>query len=182
LFVDLKKPKLHQIKKATIKDAQLLSKISRESFLTAHGHSAPKEDIKTYISKNFTKESFIKELENIKNKYFLIYHNNKIAGYSKIVLNSKNENISDRNVTLMSRLYLLEEFYELSLGKELFNFNVELSKQNNQKGIWLAVWTENKKAINFYQKIGFIKIGKFDFKISETHSNPNHILFLEYGI
>tara|TARA_B110000091_G_scaffold177547_1_gene192901 strand:- start:187 stop:729 length:543 start_codon:yes stop_codon:yes gene_type:complete len=180
LFVDLKIPKLHQIKKATIKDAQLLSKISRKSFLTAHGHSAPREDIKTYISKNFAKENFIKELRDSKNQYFLIYHSNKIAGYSKIVVNSKNENISDRNVALMSRLYLLEEFYGLNLGKELFDFNIEIIKQNNQKGIWLAVWIENKRAINFYQKMGFVKVGKYDFKISETHSNPNYILYLEF--
>ncbi len=169
-----------QIIKATIKDVQLLSKISRQSFLPAHGHSASKEDVHTYTSLNFSEENFIKELENIKNQYFLIYHNNKIAGYSKIVLNSKNENISDRNVALMSRLYLLEEFYGLNLGKKLFDFNIEITKQNNQKGIWLAVWIENKRAINFYQKMGFMRVGNHDFKISETHSNPNHILYLEF--
>jgi len=171
---------LPQIIKATIKDVQLLSKISRQSFLPAHGHSASKEDVHTYTSLNFSEENFIKELENIKNQYFLIYHNNKIAGYSKIVLNSKNENISDRNVALMSRLYLLEEFYGLNLGKKLFDFNIEITKQNNQKGIWLAVWIENKRAINFYQKMGFMRVGNHDFKISETHSNPNHILYLEF--
>ena len=80
----------------------------------------------------------------------------------------------------MSRLYLLEEFYGLSLGKELFNFNIEFSKQNNQKGIWLAVWIENLRAIKFYIKMGFKKVGSFNYKISETHSNPNHILFLEF--
>ena len=169
-----------QIIKATIKDVQLLSKISRQSFLPAHGHSASKEDVHTYTSLNFSEENFIKELENIKNQYFLIYHNNKIAGYSKIVLNSKNENISDRNVALMSRLYLLEEFYGLNLGKKLFDFNMEITKQNNQKGIWLAVWIENKRAINFYQKMGFMRVGNHDFKISETHSNPNYILYLEF--
>jgi ribosomal protein S18 acetylase RimI-like enzyme len=169
-----------KIVKATLRDAQLLSKISIRSFLTAHGHSAPKEDIKAYTSQNFAKENFIKELTDSKNQYFLIYQKTKIAGYSKVIINSKNINISDRNVALMSRLYLLEEFYGLNLGKVLFDFNLEFTKQNNQKGIWLAVWIENKRAINFYQKMGFIKVGKYDFKISETHSNPNHILYLEF--
>ena len=67
-----------------------------------------------------------------------------------------------------------------TLNKELFKFNMEFAKQNNQKGIWLAVWIENKRAINFYLKMGFKKVGKFDFKISETHSNPNHILYLKF--
>jgi ribosomal protein S18 acetylase RimI-like enzyme len=46
--------------------------------------------------------------------------------------------------------------------------------------VWLAVWTENHRAIDFYKKIGFKKVGDYDFKISENHSNPNHILYLEF--
>jgi ribosomal protein S18 acetylase RimI-like enzyme len=171
---------LHQIRKATIKDAEILSKIGKKAFLVAHGHSASKKDISTYIANNFGEDNFIKELVNPQNLYFLIYSDDTVAGYSKVILNSKNENISDKNITLMSRLYLLEEFYGLRLGKELFNFNLNLSKKNNQKGIWLAVWTENKRAINFYQKTGFVKVGSTDFEISKTHYNPNHILYLEF--
>jgi ribosomal protein S18 acetylase RimI-like enzyme len=171
---------MYSIQKATIKDAKLLSKVGKEAFLVAHGHSAPKEDIDNYVNQNFNEENFIIEVSDVKNEYYLIFSDAKIAGYSKVVLNSKNENISSENITLLSRLYLLEEFYGLNLGKELFNFNLDLSKENNQKGIWLAVWIENQRAITFYEKRGFVKVGKFDFKISETHYNPNHIMYLEF--
>ena len=171
---------MYTIIKATLKDAQLLSIIGKEAFLVAHGHSAPKKDIDNYVNQNFNEENFKKELSDVKNEYYLIYSDAKIAGYSKVILNSKNENISSENITLLSRLYLLEAFYGLNLGKELFNFNVNLSKENNQKGIWLAVWVENQRAISFYEKRGFVKVGKFDFKISETHYNPNHIMYLAF--
>jgi ribosomal protein S18 acetylase RimI-like enzyme len=171
---------MYTIIKATLKDAQLLSIIGKAAFLVAHGHSAPKKDIDNYVSQNFNEENFKKELSDVKNEYYLIYSDTKIAGYSKVILNSKNENISSEDITLLSRLYLLEAFYGLNLGKELFNFNVNLSKENNQKGIWLAVWVENQRAISFYEKRGFVKVGKFDFKISETHYNPNHIMYLAF--
>lgn len=171
---------MYTIIKATLKDAQLLSIIGKEAFLVAHGHSAPKKDIDNYVNQNFNEENFKKELSDVKNEYYLIYSDAKIAGYSKVILNSKNENISSEDITLLSRLYLLEAFYGLNLGKELFNFNVSLSKENNQKGIWLAVWVENQRAISFYEKRGFVKVGKFDFKISETHYNPNHIMYLAF--
>lgn len=171
---------MYKIIKANLKDAELLSKIGKTAFLISHGHSAPKEDIKNYVDNNLSEINFLKELENTNNIYYLIFSDDKIAGYSKIVLNYKNENITAKNITLLSRIYLLEEFYGLSLGKELFNFNVKVSKENNQKGIWLAVWVENQRALNFYEKMGFIKVGKFDFKISETHYNPNHIMYLEF--
>ncbi|MEO6707056.1 MAG: hypothetical protein ABIN04_14540, partial [Ginsengibacter sp.] len=69
--------------------------------------------------------------------------------------------------------------YDLKLGYNLFEFNRNLARTNNQKGIWLFVWKENERAIRFYKKNGFEVIGNFDFKISETHSNPNYQMLLK---
>lgn len=171
---------MQQIIKAKIEHAKVLSEIAKASFIPAHGHSAPKEDIYNYLIQNFNEESFIAELKNPENQYYLIYYNEKIVGYSKVVFNQISKDIAANNATYMSRLYLLKEFYGLNLGKELFDFNINLCKRNNQSGIWLAVWVENQKAISFYKKMGFKKVGDYDFKISETHSNPNHILYLEF--
>ncbi len=171
---------MSKIKKAKTSDAKLLSKLSIASFLPAHGHSASKKDIDNYVAQNFSEDSFIKELEDSKNEYFLIEHQQTIVGYSKMIFNQTSKDIATKNIAYMSRLYLLEAFYGLGLGKELFNFNVALAKHNNQTGIWLAVWVENKKAISFYKKIGFVKVGNYDFRVSETHTNPNHILYLEF--
>jgi len=173
---------LSKITKATLQDAKQLARLAKEAFLTAHGHSAPKKDIDTYVAANFSENNFREELSNPDNQYHLIYHQHKMAGYSKITLNTPNKNIDASNSTYMSRLYLLKEFYGLNLGKELFNYNLEFSKKHGQDGIWLAVWIANKRAIDFYMKRGFKIVGSYDFKISETHSNPNHILYLKYAL
>jgi ribosomal protein S18 acetylase RimI-like enzyme len=172
---------LHKITKAIPDDAKQLAPVAKEAFLTAHGHSASKEDIANYVAANFSEENFIEELSNPDNHYYMIYYNDEIAGYSKITFNTLNKDIASKNATYMSRLYLLKEFYGLNLGKELFDFNIEFSKQHKQQGIWLAVWIENKRAINFYTKMGFDIVGEYDFKISDTHTNPNHIMYLEYN-
>ena len=171
---------MHQIIKANATHAKLLAKLSKTSFLPAHGHSASKEDIEAYITANFSEENFIRELENPENEYYVMYNAGTIIGYSKIVFNQACSVLSAKNTTYMSRLYLLKEWYGLGLGKKLFDFNRALCRQNNQQGIWLKVWTENQKAIQFYNKMGFVIIGKSDFRISETHSNPNHIMHLEF--
>jgi len=173
---------LIKIHKARQLDTKQLAPIAKEAFLTAHGHSAPKKDIDKYVLENFSEANFEAELSNPENYYYLIYYNNKLAGYSKVTLNTPNENITSENTTYMSRLYLLKEFYGIGLGKKLFDFNIEFSKQHNQSGIWLAVWTENKQAIEFYTKRGFKIVGRFDFKISDTHTNPNHILYLAHKV
>ena len=168
------------INKATTKDAEALAKLCIESFLPAHGHSSPKKDIDSYISKNFSKENLLCELAEKKNEYYLIYFKGKLAGFSKVIFNASNINIDGSNITKMERLYLLKEFYGLGLGKELFDFNIALSKKNQQKGVWLEVWVENYRAISFYSKMGMKKKGLYDFKVSETHSNPNYMMYLKY--
>lgn len=169
-----------EIFKGELKHSKTLTKIAKQSFLEAHGHSASKEDIENYVSKNFNQTIFKNELLNPYFIYHLISYKNEIVGYSKIVLNMENSNIQYKNVTKLERLYLLKDYYSLKLGAKLFDYNVNLSAKNNQKGIWLAVWVENYRAINFYTKSGFKIVGKYDFQISETHTNPNHIMYLQY--
>lgn len=166
--------------RATKSDAKLLADLGRQTFIESHGHSAPKEDIDNYVNQNYTREVLLKELSDAENIYHIIYYEGKPVGFSKIKLNYPTENIQMQNVTKLEKIFLLKEFYQLKLGLDLFNFNVELSKNNNQAGMWLFVWTENERAYNFYLKNGFAIIGSHDFKISANHSNPAHQMLLKY--
>jgi ribosomal protein S18 acetylase RimI-like enzyme len=167
--------------KATLIDANLLSKIGTTSFLESHGHSASKKDIKNYVSSKFSVSQFERELKNPKNLYYIVYFGEEPAGYSKMVFNVPNANVPIKNATKLERLYVLQKYHDLKLGLELFNFNVSLSKQENQAGMWLYTWIENHRAIKFYTKVGFEIVGKHNFKISETHYNPNHQMLLKYS-
>jgi len=171
---------MNKIIRATIDHCDQLPEIAKISFLDAHGTSAPKGDIDTYITKYFDRNAFLKELKNPENQYYLIYHENSLAGYSKTIFSVPNENISEQHVAKLERFYLLKEFYGSGLAGKLLNFNRKIAQENNQKGIWLAVWVENHRAIQFYTKNNFRKVGSYDYQISATHANPNHIMFLPF--
>jgi diamine N-acetyltransferase len=162
------------------KDSQLLTDIGKASFIESHGTSASAADINNYVSKTYTSDVFKAELSDKKNIYHIIYYDRQPAGYSKIIFNSPHSNIPIENITKLERLYLLKEFYNLKLGLELLNFNIELSKMADQTGIWLFVWKENQRAVSFYKNAGFKITGSYDFQLTETHSNPNHQMFQKY--
>lgn len=168
------------IVRAKDKDFKLLADIAKVSFAESHGNSASAADINKYVIERYNYDVFSQELNDHENIYHIIYHDKKPAGYSKIIYNVPHSNIGIENVTKLDRIYLLKEFCGLRLGLEVFNFNIELSKQNNQSGMWLFVWKENHRAVNFYKKTGFKIIGSHDFKLTETHSNPNHQMLLMY--
>jgi diamine N-acetyltransferase len=166
--------------KASTNNAALLADIGRISFIESHGHSAPAAVIDAYVASKYTPAVMQQELSDPKNIYYILYHDQQPAGYSKIIFHSPQPGIPQQNITKLERIYLLKEFYQLKLGHELLQFNIDLSKKNNQSGMWLYVWKENHRAVNFYIKAGFQISGSYDFKLSETHANPNHRMLLLY--
>lgn len=171
---------MNSIRRANEKDFELIAGLGKKSYIESHGNSASKQDIEIYVKEKFNHKACKEELRDPKNIYHLISHDKRPAGYSKIIFDKSHRNIPLVNVTKLERLYLLKEFYDLKLGFELLKFNTALSKQHNQAGMWLYVWKENQRAVRFYSKSGFEIIGSYDFKITATHSNPNHQMFLRY--
>jgi ribosomal protein S18 acetylase RimI-like enzyme len=168
------------IVRATVADDMLLADLGRQTFIESHGHSAPQKDIDTYATEKFSVAAMTNELSDPKNIYHIIYYADDPAGFSKIIFNCAHPLIKTSNVTKLERLYLLERFHKLRLGSALFEFNVKLSKANDQTAMWLYVWKENAKAIKFYLRHNFKIIGSYDFRLSPTHTNPNHQMLLVY--
>jgi ribosomal protein S18 acetylase RimI-like enzyme len=169
-----------KIKKASIEDAALIAEIGKTSFMESHSKSAPMDDLEFYLKQKFKIQTLQAELEDKNSHFHIIYFDNIPAGYSKIIPNSPNPSIKANNVTKLERLYLLKEFLGQNIGRAFFEFNIQLSKELDQSGIWLYVWTGNDRAIKFYEKMGFINIGMTEFKLSEKRANPNYWMYLEY--
>lgn len=166
--------------RATTKDYKTIANIGKISVEEAHRESCSAADLNEFIETNYNVDAIKSELSDTNNIYHIITFNEKPAGFSKLILNAAHASINEKNVTKLDRIYLLKEYHDLKLGFELMKFNIEFSKQHHQSGMWLFTWTGNKRAINFYLKTGFTIIGNHDFKVTKTHSNPNHHMLLKY--
>jgi ribosomal protein S18 acetylase RimI-like enzyme len=169
-----------EIIQPSIQHASVLSEIGGKSFMESHGHSASEKDIQNYVSMHFNEQIFEKELSDPTNIYYLVLLNKVPVGYSKLRLNTSLPVINEKQVCKLDRLYVLKDVYDKGIGKKLFDVNVQVAKTHDQKGMWLFVWTENYRAIKFYEKHGFVNAGDTSFKISETHSNPNYYMYLAF--
>ena len=158
--------------------SEALSKLAEQTFLESHGNSASPSDIQNYMEGKLNSDIFHEELIDTNNYFFGLFDKSRLIGYSKIIFDFGFQEKIDNTHAKMERLYILKEFYDKKLGKQLFQFNLAFSKKKNQKGIWLYTWVENHRAISFYKSFGFEIVDSADFKISENHSNPNHIMHL----
>ena len=160
-----------------VSDIEQLARISKTTFIESHGHCASNADVQNYVDRSFRETVLLNELQDTQNHFYFIRKDMQIAGYSKIIMNTSYPSINLKPVAKFERLYLLEKFHGLGLGEKLFSHNLQLARSHSQQALWLFVWVENHQAIRFYQKHDFKIIDEQDFKISENHSNPNHIMW-----
>jgi ribosomal protein S18 acetylase RimI-like enzyme len=165
------------IKPIKPKEIERLSELSKSTFIASHGHSAEEKDINIYIRFAYSVKKLEIELTDPNSFFHFIYYKNELAGYSKLSINTTYPLINEAPIAKLDRIYIDEEFLDRKLGQPLFDFNLKLALQNNQKGVWLYTWIENHRAIKFYKKNGFEIIDEKDFKISNRHSNPNYIMY-----
>ncbi len=168
------------IVRLTPADALLLADIGGTTLLQSHGHSAPADVMQAYVDKSFSPEACLAELANGANIYHAVYYKGQPAGYTKIAFRCAHPAVEIQPVTRLDRLYLLKDFYALQLGHRLLQQAIDLSVAEGEKGMWLNVWKENPRAIRFYKKAGFEAVGESDFVLTETHSNPNWVMWLRY--
>jgi GNAT superfamily N-acetyltransferase len=167
------------IKAISSSEVESLVKLSRETFIQSHGHSAKASDIEQYVETHFNTEILSEALKDTRVFFNKIYVDAHLAGYSKLILDEPNTNTQLYPIAKFERLYLLKDFYGMGLGEKLLEHNSQIAKLHHQKALWIFVWTENEKGLRFYQKNDFIKIGVHDFKISQQHSNPNYVMLLK---
>jgi ribosomal protein S18 acetylase RimI-like enzyme len=154
-----------------------LSELSKANFISSHGHSAVEKDINIYIRYAYSVKKLGFELADPNSHFHFIYYKKELAGYSKLSLNTDYSSIKDSPLAKLDRIYIDEKFLDCKLGQPLFDFNLNIAMQNNQRGIWLYTWIKNDRAIRFYEKNGMRIIDERDFKISRSHSNPNYIMY-----
>jgi ribosomal protein S18 acetylase RimI-like enzyme len=169
---------MNLIFKATENDFKSIVNIGTVSVEEAHRASCSKKDLNAFLKSAYNDETIKKELQDPKNIYHLLAFNDKPVGFSKIILDAGHPDILQKNITKLDRIYLLKECHGLKLGYQLLKFNIDLSINNNQAGMWLFTWVGNQRAVDFYLKMGFTIAGSDKFKITETHYNPQHLMYL----
>lgn len=156
-----------QIEKVKLKDLKSLQKIGRETFYETFASSNSEVNMQTYLNEEFSDEKLINQLENEDSEYYFAMINNEIIGYLKINFAEAQTEIKDKNSLEIERIYVLEAFHGKQVGQGLFEKAFEIAINKQLTSMWLGVWEENPRAIQFYQKNGFVAFDQHAFKLGD---------------
>lgn len=158
----MKNVKINQV---TIEEIDLLQKISQQTFFEAFSDKNTDANMQRYLTENLSKERLSAELSNPDSTFYVARLENKIIGYLKLNTGTAQTELQEEDSLEIERIYVLKDFHGQKVGQVLYEKAVQIAADMQASYIWLGVWEENKGAMNFYKKNGFIEFGKHIFKL-----------------
>ena len=65
----------------------------------------------------------------------------------------------------LKRLYVTRAFHGRRVAQALMEAALELARTRGAKTMWLGVWERNPRAVAFYAKYGFARVGEHTFML-----------------
>ncbi|OKL41103.1 GNAT family N-acetyltransferase [Pontibacter flavimaris] len=155
------------IRKATESDLDLLQKIGRQTFSETFSAANTEENLKQYLQEGFSAEKLAAELRDPGSAFYFALLGTDVIGYLKLNVGQSQTELKDDSALEIERIYVLKEFHGSRVGQRLFEQAIQTARQKNLDYVWLGVWEENPRAINFYRKNGFVAFGKHTFRLGQ---------------
>jgi ribosomal protein S18 acetylase RimI-like enzyme len=154
-----------EIIKVTINDIDQLQNISKQTFSETFSEGNTEENMAKYLDEGFSIEKLTKELNDKNAEFYFATIDEKVIGYLKLNFGQSQTELQDEKGLEIERIYISKAFYGKQVGQLLYDKALEIAKNKNADFVWLGVWEENPRAINFYKKNGFVAFEKHIFKL-----------------
>ena len=141
--------------------------ISIQTFVETFAPVNTAESMAQYVTEKLTKEKLLAELNCVDSAFYFVKVDSEIAGYLKLNFNEAQSELKEAQGLEIERIYVLQAFQGQKLGLFLIDQAIELAKSQGKAYVWLGVWEHNEKAIQFYQKRGFVQFGSHEFMLGD---------------
>ena len=151
--------------RVTLNDIDQLQKIGRQTFSDTFSAGNTEDNIRKYLDEGFSLEKLTAELNDKNAEFYFAILDKNIIGYLKLNFGQSQTELKDDKALEIERIYVLKGFHGKNVGQILYEKAIQIARQTNADYVWLGVWEENPRAINFYKKNGFVEFDKHIFKL-----------------
>lgn len=173
-----KEATLH-IRRAGQQHSLLLAEMGARTFQAAFGPDNDPEAMRAYIEKSFSTEKLDSELADPASTFLLAYQSEKPIGYSKLVAGSQAEPVVAASPVELERIYIEPHSIGKGYGSQLLQACLSEAARAGHDVVWLGVWERNPRAIRFYERWNFRKVGSHTFLLG---NEPQTDLLLQRSL
>jgi ribosomal protein S18 acetylase RimI-like enzyme len=156
-----------EIKKATLSDLVTIQNISKQSFTETFAAINTPENMEKYLQESFNTTQLTTEINNPESPFYIAFWNTEPVGYLKLNLGNAQTEVVEGTTLEIQRIYVLQAFHGKKIGQLLLDEAIKIAHQIPVNYIWLGVWEENHRALQFYTKNGFVTFDKHLFILGD---------------
>ena len=155
------------IRRGTTTDAALLTDLGARTFVETFAADNSEENMSAYLTSAFTVEQQSAELSDPLRTVFIAEMEGVAVGYAMLMSGEAPQEINAEKPIELVRLYVSKDCLGNGVGASLMQRCLDEAAAQEYKTVWLGVWENNHRAVAFYSKWGFEKIGTHPFVIGD---------------
>jgi len=153
-----------RIRRATADDARMLAALAARLFEDTFGPDNDPEDMRAYLAGSFSEEKQREEIEDGDRVVLIaLGSSDQAIGYAIMRRGTRGAGVPGARPAEVQRIYSDRTWHGRGVGGALMKACVEQARAWTCDVLWLAVWERNPRAIAFYEKSGFRKVGRQTF-------------------
>lgn len=151
-----------KIKEAIKSDITDLTKLAAQTYKETFGHSFTPEELEKQIQETRSEQYFLFALQ--KDTILIAQQDNQTIGYVQICdmeINVK-EHTAHEGSQAINAIYVAAAHQGKGIGRQLMDEAFKHPRIEESRSVYIDVWEENERAVNFYKNYGFSIVGKCD--------------------
>jgi ribosomal protein S18 acetylase RimI-like enzyme len=156
-----------QIRPATLADATTLTQLGKRTFYETFAANNTPDNMTAYLTETFTVDKQTAELSDAATRVLLAEHGDKAVGYAQLRIGAMEAGVSGVRPLELARLYVLRDYIGHGVGAALMQACLDMARTHQYDVLWLGVWKQNLRAIQFYESWGFRTVGSHIFMLGQ---------------
>jgi diamine N-acetyltransferase len=148
---------------ATAEDAAPLAAFAAQAFTDTYRELSDAQEIADYVAEHFRPGIMAGVIGDPACSTLLLRVGGELAGYAILKAEPAPACVTQRLPLKLWRLYLGAGFIGQGLGARLMAAVHAEARRRGAQTLWLGVYDRNLRAVRFYERFGFAKVGGQEF-------------------
>jgi ribosomal protein S18 acetylase RimI-like enzyme len=124
--------------------------------------------MEAYLSVAFAPGQIVAELADETNTFLVATAAGTLNGYAKLRRATPDDSVTGPAPIEIERIYVDNSAIGTGLGAMLMEACLGEARTTGHAAVWLGVWERNARAIGFYERWGFRRVGEHAFLLGSS--------------
>ena len=154
-----------------------LQALAIRTFTNAYASQNEARHIEEHIDQSFSLQALKADVSDPSGKYLVAREPNQqvLLGYVKLGTRRTHESVEASSAIEIERIYVDTDSIGMGVGAALMATCIDFAQKQEHDVLWLGVWQNNQRAVNFYERWGFEICGEQIFNMG-SDPQPDFVM------